>query len=105
MLNVIINGSHRKNSQSLKVSNYLAAEWQKLDTSNTTDLISLLGNPLPLWDDDVWTGKGERVELWKPYAERLKKADVLTVVSPEWHGMVPAGLKNFFLYWSPKEVG
>jgi NAD(P)H-dependent FMN reductase len=43
--------------------------------------------------------------MWAPYSERLKKADGLVVVSPEWHGMVPAGLKNFFLHWSVPEVG
>ncbi|MBI3419841.1 MAG: NAD(P)H-dependent oxidoreductase, partial [Proteobacteria bacterium] len=105
MLNAIISGSHRKNSQTRKIAGYLESAWKKLDLANTADIIDLTGNPIPLWDDDVWTGKGERVEIWKPYAERLKKAEVLTVVSPEWHGMVPAGLKNFFLYWGAKEVG
>ena len=35
----------------------------------------------------------------------MQAADGFVVTSPEWHGMVPAGLKNFFLYCSPKEVG
>ncbi|NTU76677.1 MAG: NAD(P)H-dependent oxidoreductase, partial [Alphaproteobacteria bacterium] len=39
------------------------------------------------------------------YAERLSKADGLAVISPEWSGMVPAGLKNFFLYCSDREIG
>ncbi len=43
-------------------------------------------------------------KIWEPYAKRLQAADGFVVVSPEWHGMVPAGLKNFFLYCSPKEV-
>jgi NAD(P)H-dependent FMN reductase len=102
---VIINGSHRKNSQSSKVAHYVAGAWGKLDSANTSDIIDLMGNPLPLWDDDFWKPDGERVKLWAPYSERLKKAEALVIVSPEWHGMVPAGLKNFFTYWHAKEVG
>jgi azobenzene reductase len=105
MLNVIINGSHRQTAQSRKVALYLAEAWKKLNPANESDVIHLTGNPLPLWDDDAWTGKSERNKMWEPYGARLAKAEVMTVVSPEWHGMAPSGLKNFFLYWSTKEVG
>lgn len=30
-------------------------------------------------------------------AKELKNSDALVVVSPEWSGTVPPGLKNFFL--------
>jgi len=35
--------------------------------------------------------------LWGPIAKQLKSSDALVVVAPEWSGMVPPGLKNFFL--------
>jgi NAD(P)H-dependent FMN reductase len=102
---ILINGSHRQNSQSLRVTKYLASRLPALDTSATVDIVDLTGNPLPLWDDDFWQAGSERQKIWAPYAERLKKADGFVVISPEWHGMVPAGLKNFFLHCSVKETG
>ncbi len=101
----LINGSHRHNSQSLRVTKYLAAQLPKIDSEIATDLIDLTGNPLPLWDDGFWKAGSDLQKLWEPYGQRLTNADALVVVSPEWHGMVPSGLKNFFLYCSAKEVG
>src|ERR1700735_1991227 len=102
---VLICGSHRQNSQTGRVLRYLADRLPKIDAATTTDIIDLVGNPIPLWDDDFWKAGSERQKMFEPYAERLRKADGLVVGSPEWHGMVPAGLKNFFLYCSLKEIG
>ena len=102
---VLINGSHRQNSQSQRIAAYLAARLAHLDAAITTDLVSLAGNPLPLWDDSMWQAGSALQSVWAPYAQRLNAADGFVVVSPEWHGMVPAGLKNFFLYCSAKDIG
>jgi NAD(P)H-dependent FMN reductase len=102
---VLISGSHRHNSNSLRVTKYLASRLPVLDAATTTDVIELTGNPIPLWDDDFWKAGSERQKLFAPYAERLQKAEGFVVISPEWHGMVPAGLKNCFLYCTVKEVG
>jgi NAD(P)H-dependent FMN reductase len=99
----LICGSHRQNSQSSKVTRYLAGVVQKLGA--TPDSIDLAGNPLPLWDGLHTKPESASGKAWQPMAEKLKKADALVIVSPEWHGMVPAGLKNFFLFWSAAEVG
>ena len=103
----LISGSHRQNSQSLRVTKYLAARLPALDAATTTNIIDLTGNPLPLWDDEnnSYNISPALMKQWQPYAERLQNADGFVVVSPEWHGMVPAGLKNFFLYCSIKDVG
>ena len=101
----LIDGSHRHNSQSLKVAKYLAARLPVLDSAVTADVIELTGNPLPLWDDMMWQAGSDLQKQWEPYARRLQAADGFVVVSPEWHGMVPAGLKNFFLYCGIKDVG
>lgn len=104
---VLINGSHRQGSQSGRITKYLAAQLPKLDGTVTTDIIDLTGNPLPLWDDEnnSYTTSSALKPVWEPYAKRLQAADGFVVISPEWHGMVPSGLKNFFIYCSPSDIG
>jgi NAD(P)H-dependent FMN reductase len=100
----VINGSHRENSQSLKVATYIQS---LLDDgiSEQSWLFSLRGNPLPLWDEGVWDGEPKWKELLTPIKEQLAASDAFVVVSPEWHGQVPAGLKNFFLLFGKNELG
>ena len=88
----IIVGSHRGESQSTKVAKYIAS---KLKDTFTYDL---QGNPLPLWDQSKWDAKSALSKQWKPISTNLKECDAFVVISPEWGGMVPAGLKNFFLF-------
>lgn len=102
---VIIVGSHRKDSQSSRVGAYVAADLARIDPATTVDTIDLAGNPLPLWDESVWQGDSPLASLWKPYRDRMRKADGFVVISPEWAGMVPPGLKNILLFAGPKEVG
>lgn len=101
----LISGSHRQNSQSARVAAYLEARLKQLDSGCSTDIINLAGNPLPLWDESAWQPGSDLQNQWQPYSERLKKADGLVVIAPEWAGMVPAGLKNFFIFASATEVG
>jgi NAD(P)H-dependent FMN reductase len=102
---VIISGSHRLKSQSSKVARYVAAQLATIDASVTTAIIDLAGNPLPLWDGLHGKPESASGKAWVPMAETLKKAEALVVVSPEWNGMVPAGLKNLFLFASAAELG
>jgi NAD(P)H-dependent FMN reductase len=101
----IIVGSHRQSSQSSRVGAYIAKDLARIDPAVTVDTIDLAGNPLPLWDESVWQGGSELASLWKPYRDRMRKADGFVVISPEWAGMVPPGLKNLLLFAGPKEVG
>ncbi len=101
----IIVGSHRKDSQSSRVGAYVAKDLARIDPSVTVDTLDLAGNPLPLWDEIVWQGDSQLASLWKPYRDRMRKADGFVIVSPEWAGMVPPGLKNLLLFAGPKEVG
>lgn len=101
----IIAGSHRTGSQSRKVADYIAAHSVALSPTHSTDIIDLAGNPLPLWDGEGTKPDSASGKVWKGFSERLRRADALVVISPEWHGMVPAGLKNFFLYAHAKDVG
>lgn len=101
----IIVGSHRQDSQSSRVGAYVAKDLARIDPAVTVDTIDLAGNPLPLWDESVWQGESVLASLWKPYRDRMRKADGFVVISPEWAGMVPPGLKNLLLFAGPKEVG
>lgn len=100
----IISGSHRENSQSSKVAKY----YQRVMLNGVCDeapIIDLANNPLPLWDEGLWSGDKKWAELLQPYRETLLTSDGFVVVVPEWHGQVPAGLKNFFLIFGKNELG
>jgi len=100
----VINGSHRLHSQSLKVANYVQG-LLKGGVAEDSWLFSLAGNPLPLWDEGVWDDEPRWTQLLTPIKQQLASSDGFVVVSPEWHGQVPAGLKNFFLLFGKNELG
>ncbi len=93
----IVVGSHRKQSQSTKVSEWVASLIRLHDKESHIDVLDLGKTQLPLWDEDVWRDQGVWPKVWTPISEKLKRAEAIVVISPEWSGMVPAGLKNFFL--------
>ncbi|MDE0950061.1 MAG: NAD(P)H-dependent oxidoreductase [Halioglobus sp.] len=96
----IICGSHRSDSQSGKIARHIERELIDKGLCNETWLYDLGGNPLPLWDESIWEGDAEWQKILTPLSDELKSCDGFVVVSPEWHGMAPAGLKNFFLMWT-----
>jgi len=100
----VISGSHRHEAQSLKVAKYIQ---QQLGNGicEETGLVNLAGNPLPLWDTGTWEGDEKWPPLLDPIRAELIESDAFVVVSPEWHGQVPAGLKNFFLLFGKNELG
>ncbi|MFK5895125.1 MAG: NAD(P)H-dependent oxidoreductase [Pseudomonadota bacterium] len=100
----IISGSHRNNSQSLKVAKHI----QQTLSDGICDeswLYSLEGNPLPLWDEGVWDKEPKWLDILTPLREQLSNCDAFVIITPEWHGQVPAGLKNFFLLFGKNELG
>ncbi len=94
----IISGSHRVNSQSGKVARFIAARLAAVNPEASSYLLDLGKTPLPLWDESIWQGDPAILSLWKPIAEELKTSDAAIVIAPEWGGMVPPALKNFFLF-------
>ncbi|MBT8122880.1 MAG: NAD(P)H-dependent oxidoreductase [Gammaproteobacteria bacterium] len=100
----VICGSHRKEAQSLKVAKHI----QRTLADGICDeaaLVSLADNPLPLWDMGVWEGDAKWPPLLDPIRAELESSDGFVIVTPEWHGQVPAGLKNFFLLFGQNELG
>ncbi len=92
----IISGSHRADSQSMKVANYIAKLiGQKGGEAKITDLHH---GALPLWDESVWVGNPDWKKIWDPIAADLRGADSLVVITPEYAGMASPAIKNFFLF-------
>ena len=93
----IICGSHRDPSESGKVARCIEKSLLQQGHCDETWLYDLGGNPLPLWDEGVWDGDDTRwQETLRPLSDQLLACDGFVVVSPEWHGMAPAGLEKFF---------
>lgn len=101
---MVISGSHRENSQSEKVARYVAQSLLDNQQVTETEVFALAGNPLPLWDEGIWHGEAKWQDLLHPLSEKLAASDGFVIISPEWHGQVPAGLKNFFLLWGAGEL-
>jgi NAD(P)H-dependent FMN reductase len=101
----IISGSHRNPSQSEKVARYIENAIKLGQPETDTWLFTLADNPLPLWDQSVWENDDAWNERLAPLKQELASSDGFVIVSPEWHGQVPAGLKNFFLLFSRFELG
>ncbi len=98
----IICGSQRKRSQSAKVARFVQTLLsQKGDAQSA--LIDLGEAPLRLWTDDP--SEQELLKrTWHPISETLKTSEALIMITPEWNGMVPPALKNFFLYCTEHEI-
>lgn len=100
----IISGSHRNASQSAKVARYIEQTLIKRGLCEKTWVYELAGNPLPLWDEGVWDEDDTEWQArLQPLRDQLHNCDGFVIVAPEWHGMVPAGLKNFLLMWTAGE--
>ncbi len=101
----IISGSHRNPSQSEKVARHL----EKTLNADFDDIepwvYALADNPLPLWDQTLWEDNEEWNQRLAPLKQQITESDALVIISPEWHGQVPAGLKNFFLMFNRFELG
>jgi NAD(P)H-dependent FMN reductase len=99
----VVSGSHRPQSQSGKVARFVVDRLHMLGLNPY--LLDLGRTPIPVWNEDIWS---QGVETWDPtwrdVSARLKNVDGLVIVSPEWSGMVPPLLKNFFLLCSNGEL-
>ncbi|NOQ87428.1 MAG: NADPH-dependent oxidoreductase [Gammaproteobacteria bacterium] len=101
----IISGSHRNPSQSEKVAHYLENTLSREFDDIEPWVYALADNPLPLWDQTLWEDNAEWNERLAPLKQQLTESDGFIIIAPEWHGQVPAGLKNFFLMFNRFELG
>ncbi len=100
----IISASHRSNSQSFRIGKYLKKRLKDLNLADTVSLIDLASKEIPIWSENM-NNKSTWQNEWKPVEKELKEADGLIFITPEWHGMVPAKLKNLFLLAGCNTVG
>jgi len=100
----IISGSHRKVSQSIKIAKAIKSALKPLKECNEANIFDLANNPLPLWNEDLRKVGNPSNSLLESVSKKLDYSDAFIIISPEWHGMVPAGLKNFFLMWGKGEL-
>lgn len=102
----IISGSHRPGGETHHIGAWFATELQQAGHSSYT--LNLAEANLPLWDEGMW-GMGETAPMWQakwgPISAELQRADAFIILAPEYGGMVPATLKNFFLLVGGKECG
>lgn len=94
----VIAGSQRQGSESGRIGRYLAARCQAL-TGREAFLLDLGQTVLPAHDPGTRDGAA-----WDAVSRALHACDALVVVTPEWGGMVPAALKNFFLLCRSGEI-
>ena len=100
----LVSGSHRQNSQSLKVTKYLEKQaWAS--GFETTKIIDLAQENLPLWNEGVWQNTPEWQKAWGPLAKELQESDAIAIITPEWSGTATPAIKNFLLLCSSQEVG
>jgi NAD(P)H-dependent FMN reductase len=89
----IISASTRAGSASLRVAEYIQAQYaaQQIEAN----ILDLNTSRLPLYDDSE---SGPWQEVWRPMSEQLAAADGYVFVSPEWNGTTGPGLINLMLY-------
>ena len=100
----IVSGSHRKVSQSIKIAKAIKSALKPLKECDEANIFDLANNPLPLWHEDIRKVGKQSKSLLESISKKLAYSDAFIIISPEWHGMVPSGLKNFFLMWGKGEL-
>lgn len=100
----IMVGSHRKDSQSSKVAAYIQKHLTENKLASSTYVLNCGAHPLDLWDEGMWSNDPKWQTTWGPISAELKSCDAFVVIAPEYAGMVPAALKNVFLFCSKQEL-
>ena len=93
----IISASHRTNSQSKKISDFLKKNLLNLDPYTEIFSLDLGETLLPLWSSDKKDGKGVWGETWTSISKNLDSSDGFILVVPEYGGMAAPAAKNIFL--------
>ena len=101
---LILSGSTRKNSQSLKSANYIKNMLCKHKKTAYVETVCLNELKLPFWDECYWDDDLEKPQAWNELSKKFVKADGIILIVPEWDGMAPPALKNIFNFASQGEL-
>lgn len=99
----IIVGSMQAPSNSAKVGRYIARQAEGLGHEVFT--LDLGKTPLPMWGSTSEEGDPPWSARQAQLAKELAGCSGYVIISPEYHGMVPAALKNAFLHFGSGELG
>ena len=97
---VVISGTDRAGSNTLKISKHTAEQLKTLDVE--VDVIDLRELPAEVRSPDVYD---HVPESFNPYMKKLQDADGVIVVTPEYNGSFPGILKTFIDVVSLKDRG
>lgn len=97
MKTLIVSGSHRKNSESGRVGEYLKSRLGSLNVSTDNHHLDLGKTPLPLWDEEAPLGNNAWKSAFEPILDKAKASDAIVLISPEWAGMATPAMMNFLL--------
>lgn len=100
----IISGSHRQNSQSMRVAKWIEKRFSQMGITQRVSVLELATAQIPLWDEGMWEGEERWKKIWGSHSQMLASCDAFVVVAPEYGGMVPPALKNLFLLTSNQEL-
>ena len=100
----IISSSHRENSQSRKVSDFLQKSILKIQTNLNVFLLDLGELSLPLWSTEKKNGEGIWGKTWENISDNLNKSEGFIFVVPEYGGMATPAAKNIFLLCGSGEL-
>lgn len=91
---VVVSGSARSNSQSIRVSAWVEAALEgRGHTVTTLDVSQLF---VPEDASKLFNEDSPESRRFLPTKQILSEADAAVVISPEWHGMPPGKLIGFF---------
>lgn len=94
----LISAAHRAGAESRRIADELNSQF----LGGNASLIDLFDAHLPLWEGQPLSAADEaRLNAVKATAEA---ADAFVFIVPEWHGMAPAGLKNFLLWCGAQQL-
>ena len=93
----IISASHRKSSQSKRISDLLHNNLLNIKAELDIFTLDLADVSLPFWSPDKKSGKGIWGETWNLISNNLDNSDGFILVVPEYGGMATPAAKNIFL--------
>ena len=93
----IISASHRQNSQSKKIAEFISHNLLRLHSNLDVFLLDLAEASLPLWSPDKKNGEGIWGKTWRSISENLNNSDGFILTVPEYGGMATPAAKNLFL--------
>lgn len=97
---VIVSASHRLQSQSARVGQFLQSRLHSWKVS--AEFHDLAREPLPFWAPSQ---DGPQWQVWQTLKSKLQSASAIVLVTPEWSGMATPMAKNLMLLADAGSVG